>query len=197
MTDIAIRLPLPMSVSATLMNLVGTAWPEAELVNDKGGHFTGDRYMVLRVPDAPAREVSVDEAAGTLIEPGEDDVDVLELGPGSIAVRSPEQLNATILEIMLAGFEENPSAVNYLENHVRDPKTGDEYVLIFARSKGQTPHELRLAAEARADAVHANVHREVVEQLMTLQGRQQAGSYADGVRAALETVRQLNFSRIA
>ena len=79
----------------------------------------------------------------------------------------------------------------------RDPKTGDEYVLIFARSKGQTPHELRMAAEARADAVHANVHREVVEQLMTLQGRQQAGSYADGVRAALETVRQLNFSRIA
>lgn len=196
MTDIAIKLPLPMSVSATLMNLVGTAWPDAELVDSNGGGFAGDRHMVLRVPDAPARDVSAQEAADAVVEPGDDDGDLLELGPNGVSVSRPEQLSAMMLDIMLAGFEENPDAVNYLENHVRDPKTGKEYVLIFARSVGQTPHELRMAAEARSDTAHANVHRDVVAQLMALQGCQETGTYADGVRAALEAVRQLNFSRI-
>lgn len=197
MTEIAIQLPLPMSVSATLMKLVGAAWPAAELVDSKGGLFGSDRHMVLRIPDAPARDVSAEEVADVVVAPGPDDVDLLELGPGNIAVRRPEQLSAMMLEIMQAGFEEHPDAVNYLENHVQDPKTGKEYVLIFARSAGQTPHELRMAAEARADAVHATVHREVVEQLMALQGGHQTGSYAEGVSAALDAVRQLNFSRIS
>lgn len=93
-------------------------------------------------------------------------------------------------------LQRNPGAPNYLENKVRDPDTGKEYVLIFARSMGQTPHELRMAAEERLETAQADVHREVTQALLTLQGTPGEGSYAEGVRAALDTVRQLNFAHI-
>lgn len=199
MTDIAIQLPLPMSVSATLMNLVGAAWPDAEMVNNKDGILTGGRHMVLRVPDRPARTPEPDAIAAAIVEPGTDDVDLLELGPQGISISRPQQMSAMMLQVMIESFAENPDAVNYLENKVRDPDTGNEYVLIFARSSGQTPHELRMAAEQRVDSVHATVHREVTETLQALLGPKAdhaAGTYHDGVREALESVRQLNFSRI-
>jgi hypothetical protein len=196
MTDIAIKLPLPMSVSGSLMKLIGAAWPEAQLADNHGGMLSGDRHMVIRIPDAPAKELGEDDIALAVVAPGEDDVDLTELGPNDISLRRPKEVTAMMLHAILEGFRENPDAVNYLENEVLDPATGNRYVLTFARSKGQTPHELRMAAEARVDTVHANVHKEVTEQLMTLQARREDGTYADGVRAALDTVRQLNFSRI-
>lgn len=197
MTDVAIRLPLPMSVTGTLMNLIGAAWPDAMLVDNQEGFLTGGKHMVLRIPEAPAANVSEEQLAAAKVEPGEDDVNVHELGPQGISVTRPEQLSEIMLEIMRAGFEEHPDAVNYLENSVLDPKAGKEYVLIFARSKGQTPHELRMAAEAKLESARADVHREVMELLLDLRNsNNRQGTFTDGVQACLEALREQDFSHV-
>lgn len=197
MTDIAIKLPLPMSVTGTIMNLVGAAWPDAMIVDNQDGILTGGKHMVLRIPDAPPAEVSNEQLAAAKVQPGEDDVDVHELGPQGISVGRPEQLSAMMLEILLASFEDNPDAVNYLESKVRDPKTYQEYVLIFARSQGQTPHQLRMAAEAKLESARADVHREVMELLLDLRSSPgHKGTFADGVQACLNVLREQNFSHV-
>jgi hypothetical protein len=95
---------------------------------------------------------------------------------------------------MKASFAENPDAANYLETTVRDPDSGARYVLIFAKSQTQTPHELRTLAEknltrARQDAHAANVT--AVQRLL----RAPAGknTFEAGVKAALDAMRQVNF----
>jgi hypothetical protein len=153
--------------------------------------------MVLRVPDRPLITPEPDAIAAAIVEPGTDDVDVLELGPQGISISRPQQMSAMMLQVLIESFAENPDAVNYLENKVRDPATGNEYVLIFARSAGQTPHELRMAAEARLEAARAEVHREVTRKLLTVKdGVEEASSFADGVQACLEAVRELDSSHI-
>lgn len=198
MTDIAIKLPLPLSVSGTLMNLVGAAWPDAQIVDNQDGILTGGKHVVFRIPDAPAKPVDADAVAQAVVEPGEDDLDLLELGPNGVSMTRPKHLSAAMLQIMLNAFAEHIDAVNYLENKVHDPSEGKVYVMIFARSEGQTPHELRMAAEEKLETARADVHRDVTQALLTLQGRaaDAEGTYADGVRAALDAVRQLNFAHI-
>lgn len=53
----------------------------------------------------------------------------------------------TLLGNMKASFGENPDAAKYLETAITDPDNGSRYVLIFAKSQAQTPHELRTLAE--------------------------------------------------
>lgn len=62
----------------------------------------------------------------------------------------PKHLSEALLHIMLESFAEHVDAVNYLENRVHDPKDGKVYVMIFVRSQGQTPHELRMARGGEA-----------------------------------------------
>lgn len=196
MTDIAIQLPLPMSVTGTLMNLIGAAWPDAVVADNREGLLTGGKHMVLRIPDAAPAAVSAEAIAAAKVEPGEDDVDLLELGPQGISLRRPDELTAMMLQIMRAGFQEHPDAVNYLENKVYDPTTREEYVLIFARSEGQTPHELRMAAEAKLETARADVHREIMQSLLDLKGRGGAGTFQDGIQACMDTLREQNLSQI-
>ena len=197
MTDIAIQLPLPMSVTGTLMNLIGAAWPDAMIVDNQKGFLTGGKHMVLRIPDVPPAAVSDEQTAAAKVDPGEDDVDVLELGPQGVALRRPEELSAMMLQILRAGFEEHPDAVNYLENKVYDPTTHEEFVLIFARSKAQTPHELRMAAEKKLESAQANVHREVMELLLDLRSSpSHQGTFTDGVQACLDALREQYFSHV-
>ena len=116
-------------------------------------------------------------------------------GPSGISVANPVGLAITLLENMKASFQENPEAANYLETTVRDPDDGARYVLIFAKSKAQTPHELRTRAEenlatARQDAHAANT---VAVQRLLRAPAAGANTYEAGVKAALDAMRQLNF----
>lgn len=187
MTEIAIKLPLPMSVSGSLLNLIGAAWPDAQLADGSGGMF-GDRHMVIRIPDTAPVAVTDEQVAAARVEPGEEDLDITELGPAGISVRRPEHLSAMMLEILLASFEEHPDAMNYLENEVIDPKTGNRYILTFARSAQQTPDALRRAAEQRLETARSDVRRELIQSVLEVQAKDQAGSFSEGVQACLNAL---------
>lgn len=158
-TDVRVRLPLPLDVVGTLMSLVGRAYDGATVTQ-----YGGD--MVFRIPDrARPRRLTDDDCAPV---PHDTDAVVERVGPDELAL-SDENLLALFRRfwpLLHADLEANPAAVNYLEHgitvetDVPGPKAADPaYVLIVARSKGQTPHQLRVAAEARADAAEAAFDR--------------------------------------
>jgi hypothetical protein len=43
---------------------------------------------------------------------------------------------------------------------IHDPSDGRRYLLTFCRSAGQTPHELRMAAEKALTEARGRIHRE-------------------------------------
>lgn len=146
-TVISIGLPLPMPVYGTLVKLVGAAYPDAMM----GGGDDG-RFLTFYIPkSAVAKRVS--KAAAKAVEPDEatNGVDVIRTGPDGLGLSITRQLANDYVIAARETFAENPGAVNYVEHTVIDAKTHDRYVLTFARSPKQTPHELRMAADREAD----------------------------------------------
>jgi hypothetical protein len=47
--------------------------------------------------------------------------------------------------------ESFPMAINYLEQELFDPETGERFLVTVIQPKGRTPHQLREAAEAECD----------------------------------------------
>ncbi len=91
------------------------------------------------------------------MDPDDADLTVTEIGSGGVGFSLPQHIAALCLPVVKASFADSPDAQNYLEMKVVDQPTGDQYVLIFARSTRQTPHELRLAAEAKHDRLLAEL----------------------------------------
>jgi hypothetical protein len=152
-TDIRVATPLPSSVLMTLGRLIDLAWPGAELATGNRGEIT------FRVNRAAASDITADEAAGAKVELAEGDVAIQELGPEGVSLVTPAALAASLLPILKASFQENPDAANYLETTVTDPDDYNRYVLIFAPSAQQTPHELRMTAEKRLATARQDAHR--------------------------------------
>jgi hypothetical protein len=187
--DVRVRTPLAGSVMMTLGRLIDAAWPGAQLVDGEPGE------VVFRITTAAKTAVDDSEAAALRIEPEGEDLAIHRLGPSGVSMANPAGLAAFLLENMKAAFAENPDAANYLETQVVDPDTWSRYVLIFAKSKDQTPHELRTRAEenlatARQDAQTANTA--AVQNLLRSPA---AGpnTFEAGVKAALDAMRQTNF----
>ena len=86
MTRIQVALPLPMDVAATVMNLIGTAYPAA-LMEGKGHNMT------FLIPDG-ARPRKVSKSKGKPIEASEPSVDILELGANGFTISTPGNLPA-------------------------------------------------------------------------------------------------------
>lgn len=187
--DIRVRTPLPSSILLTVGSLIEAAWPDAQLVDGEKGEVT------FRVTKAARTDVADETAASLLKEPEGEDLDITRLGPSGVSMANPVWLAASLLAVMKASFGENPDAVNYLETTVFDPDNGSRYVMIFARSAFQTPHELRMTAEknlatARQDAQAVNTA--AVQRLLRAPA---AGpdTFEAGVKAALDAMRQVNF----
>lgn len=147
---IEIKLPLPMPVVGTLMKLIGTAWPDAQLGDDSYG-----RGMTFIIPKGanPKRftkaavKAIVDEHASN----SDDLPDVLEIGPNGMNTSVSRQVADLLVVAARESLTENPDAVNYTETLVTDRENGTRYVMIFARSPHQTPHQLRMAAEGKLE----------------------------------------------
>jgi hypothetical protein len=191
--DVRIRTPLPGRVLLTLGNLIEASWPGAQLVDGEAGEVT------FRI-NKGARTAVADEAAAALrVEPEEEDLDIHSLGSSGVSMANPIGLAVTLMENMRDSFAENPDAANYLETTVRDPESGARYVLIFAKSQAQTPHEFRTKAEknlatARQDAHAANTA--AVQRLLRAPSAG-ANTYEVGVKAALDAMRQLNYGNVS
>ena len=189
--DVRIRTPLPGSVVLTLGKLMDAVWPGTQLVDGESGE------VIFRINNTARVAVDDTEAAALRVEPEEEDLAIHALGPGGIRLANPIDLAAAMLPVMKTSFGDNPDAVNYLETQVRDPEDGARYVLIFAKSARQTPHELRTRAEenllrAREDAQAVNTT--AVQKLLRAPRPGKPDSFEAGVKAALDAMRQVNFA---
>lgn len=187
--DVRIRTPLPGSVVLTLGNLIEAAWPDAQMVDGESGEVT------FRIKKTARTAVTDEEAAALRVEPEEEDLDISSLGPSGVSLANPVGLAINLLENMKASFGENPEAANYLETTIRDPEDGSRYVLIFAKSQAQTPHELRTRAEANLARARQDAHAANTAAVQRLLRAPAAGpnTFEAGVKAALDAMRQLNF----
>lgn len=193
MVDIKVATPLPSSVLLTLGALLDSAYPGAQLATNDEPFRS---QVVFRIDNA-RRPVVDDEAAAALrVEPDDDDLDIIALGPEGVETLTPEIIGAGFLPVIKAAFEQNPDAANYLEFTLIDPEGRHRYLLTFCRSAQQTPHELRMKAEQELTEARGKIHREYAAAIYGLIGHPRAGrpdSYEAGVKAALDTVRQLGF----
>lgn len=192
--DIKIATPLPSSVLMTLSSLVDAAYPGSVWVGNED-RFTNQ--VIFRVNNATRRDVSTEDAAALRVEPGDEDVDVLALGPdGFVSVLTPLEVAANLLPAIKAEFEKFPDAENYLEMPIHDPSDGSRYLLTFCRSKQQTPHELRMKAEQDLTDARGRIHREYAAAAWGVRTAPRPENAPDtftaGVNAVLDVLRGLS-----
>lgn len=166
--EIRVATPLPMEVAGTLMQLIGAAWPDAQVRTDRGRGTFGDDYALTMLVDHRRRPKKVTKKAAQVIvgeqnatrdeadAAGVGDSDFLGFDDGWVSTSAPEELSKFLGGIAHQLIGHYEGAVNYLEWEVHVQPEGEaraSYVLSIARSKGQTPGALRTKAEEElADA---------------------------------------------
>jgi len=181
-TAIQIALPLPMPVVGTLMNLIGAAYPDAEMGNSASG------LKFLIPSNAVPQELPTDF---TPVPSGEDDVNVTSLGPDGIAINTPAELASVCLHIMKATFEEFPDAKNYLETQCYDREEGKSYVLTFRRAECNTPHQMRQIAEKERDDAKAEL-KKVQKELAKTKDKLKALLKESGKKETVHTAKEIH-----
>ena len=153
-TDVRIGLPLPMDITGTLLNIIGLTWPGTVVKTGEGPSY--DRHMVLGIPNSQRHKSAKAAEKYTKRKQflnADTESDLTNLDPSGVSFTWPEYLAKTWVNLARECWEKFPDAKNYLESTVLDRETKQEYVFYVARSKGQTPHALRDAAEKRLQAV--------------------------------------------
>ena len=189
--EIRIAGPLPAHVLLTLTRLIGAAWPDATMSNSSGS------AAVFMVDPTTAPALDEDLIPGPLPAPGGGDtLNINSVGPEGISVSTPADVANALLPVIRTAFEEFPEAENYVEFAFADPAARDSYVLLFCRSSGQTPHALRLRAEADLVNARSDAHREnaaAVRRLLRTPVASRGNTFEEGVKAALEAMRAPDF----
>lgn len=148
-TEIRIRGPIPADLASTLLALVGGAYPSAKAQSAAPGDA-----LSLLIPDED-RPVHPDSPpTGHVAE-------VFRIDAEGLSFSTPYELASAMTQVLEDAFAEFEPE-NYLETKLSVPTAeGGErrYAMIFARTPGQSPHELRQAAERRAEAAEAEVQR--------------------------------------
>lgn len=139
---VIVSSPAPMNVAGTVLALLGAAYPQAQFCSPRPGE-------ALRV------EVPRDADPAPVKDPASHVVQVLRIDPDGLSFETPQQLASMLCEVVEQAFTDVPEAENYLEMPLTWESSRRRYVMTFARSADQTPHALRRAAEARADAAEA------------------------------------------
>lgn len=149
-TLVSIDLPLPLDITGSLLAAVGSMYPNAQIVTD------GDpAKLTLAIADADRAGLDGDGMPAQIPRPTPADTEALltSLRDGSIGVSPPEWFAKMMLSIC-AEIVEASSAENYVEMTLHgkgpdgEPRT---WAVVVARSHDQTPHQLRIAADQRAE----------------------------------------------
>lgn len=161
---IEVKLPLPSAIANRLTQAVGAAWPDA--VIDTSAKFHPEvEALVFLVPSDADPGLPLDQAVfrddGQVeMPPGIDAEAVLaSVHDGAFGMKMPEWFSRLMLEGVRATLDAHPDGLNYIEQQftAEDPDQPghfNRYTVTVGRPKGQTPHELRVAADGRAaDAV--------------------------------------------
>lgn len=150
-TTIAFNLPLPMDVVVTLTSAIGVLYPDALM------DATGSRpnQITMQIPhDSRCRSRTAAAKIRAAKAHLEDEHEVLmrSFGPGNaMSADLPLYMADTLLAGARAAFAQNPDAPNYVVYSVYDQAASREYVITVAYRSGQTPHQLRVKAEAERD----------------------------------------------
>lgn len=159
--EMSVRRGMPLSMAGYLLRAVGAAYPGTKL-DTESGDLAGPTLSLL-IPDADLFEPS-DVSAAALEEMAEKDaeeVTVFTQGfkrDGSMGLRPPKWLSDLLL--MTAGqmVDAMPhSAENYMAITINPTGGGEPFEWIVSRPGKPSPHELRMAAEARADRAEAEL----------------------------------------
>ncbi|WP_068059341.1 hypothetical protein [Nocardia xishanensis] len=156
-----IVLPLPLDVAATLINLIGTAYPGAQMDASGGRDGWGREVMRMQIPSAEryASAAARDEiqAAKRVVE--DERETMLASVRDGIAVSTPEEIQHQLGYLCSRFFLDNPAAVNYVEVEmdVQNRDTRERFVLTVRRAEGKTPHALRKEAEAEVERLRARL----------------------------------------
>lgn len=157
--ELRIKLPLEMDVASTLLKVIGLTYPRTQIGRDDH-KWDYERELVLLIdqrdrhksPKAKRKYEKIRDYADGW-SPGA----LTELGPDGVAASPHELLALSWVDMARKSFAMFPDAANYIENTVYDEETGQRYVFYVAKSKEQTPHELRQKAEARVAELEAEL----------------------------------------
>jgi hypothetical protein len=150
-TEICIRTPLALYVSGTLMALIASAYPSARIATNRSNLTilisNGERARKLSKRDIKnslqTSENPTDEAVLNGFKE-QDDALVAEFG---LPIASGHRL-ANFCHDMLT----MEGATNYVEFEARD-KDNMTFWVAACRSEQQTPHKLRMKAEAKLEVI--------------------------------------------
>lgn len=146
-TEVRIRGPLPLDVAGSLLNAVGTMYPGTRIASNAEGDA-----LTLLIPDT-------DRPAAEGLDVGEA-LEVIRLDPTGLSAVTPPGIATAMAAMVDDLFAESPGAENYLEFTFAAPDhPHSTYVLICVKPGGETPHQLRLAADSELAAAEEEITR--------------------------------------
>lgn len=140
--SLTLSSPAPMHLIGTILNLISQTYPEAQMTTARPGEA-----LRLEIPE--------DAQPQGAAEPKDHILEAMRVDTAGIKIATPQELVAQLTTAVDAALEAEPLAVNYLEQGVVIQGRG--YAISLCRSGEQTPHELRMAAERRADEAEARL----------------------------------------
>lgn len=144
--EIRIQLPLPAHVLGALLELLGDRWPSSRIAT------SDDRHMVVHLDDSDVDDPDAGSGEDGGSGAGPDvEIDVTRAGAEGISMSPPPEVVGLLVESFREILDAH-AAPNYVEMTVVDPDSGGTYTVTIGRPGGATPHQLRVAAEERAEA---------------------------------------------
>jgi len=164
--QVRIQLPLPPDIAQTLIKIIGKTYPNTMIGSNDRDDLREKHFLTLlidqqdRHKSAKARKkyLEIKEFADGWIG------DLSELDPNGVSLSPHQTLIALWTRLARDSFNLFEDETNYLETRVYDKEVRREYIFTLSKGRNRTPHELRMAAESRADALE-NELAELKEQL--------------------------------
>lgn len=169
--DIIIQGPLPLGVAAALSSMIGTVWPDAQLVMDADAHPSARGGFVFRVPvgDQEPGTLTAKEAQGFREQvaeaerEGANDATIMSLTEDGFTGQLPEDLARALAQMVMTLFQAYEGA-NYLSLPLTLPPAEyggvrRRYEIVVQDSDKPSPHEMRERAEARVAELEAEIAR--------------------------------------
>lgn len=150
---------IPFDVFSSLSGAISLLYPNAQM--GPGEYGRGLSLIVSpedRKPRRPSKRAIA--KAHEPLDPDEPAMGVVGYEDGALQFTTGEEAIANLAEwayIMLTAGDQDPE--NYVEFSATHPENKRRLSVVACWSPRQTPHELRMKAEARAEAAEAEVER--------------------------------------
>jgi len=135
-----------MDVAGPLLKAIGTMWPESKI----DGTVTHSLSVVLpekrRAPRRTTKKALTEGISDEHL-----DSELTSFDGSILRATTPDDVRAELAYLAHSMLTSTEGAINYVEFEATDTETDRKFVVSCSWSEAQTPHQLRLAAEKRAD----------------------------------------------